>query len=72
MDISKLRTRDRNSRVLAETRQSQSVRMEGLSAQRRMEMVYLMSMDAIQLHRAGLKAQGFSELEIRKRLRAGP
>lgn len=37
-----------------------------------MEMVFLMSMDSIQLYRAGLKAQGFSELEIREQLRSGP
>jgi len=72
MDTSESRTRARNSKVLAETRKSQSARMEEWSAQRRMEMVYLMSMDAIQLHRASLKVQGFSELEISKRLRAGP
>jgi hypothetical protein len=37
-----------------------------------MEMTFLMSMDVIHLLIAGMKEQGFSELEIRNRLRARP
>ncbi len=44
--------------------------MPTLPPQRRMEMVFLMSMDALRLHRAGLRAQGLPDTDFRKRRKA--
>ncbi len=62
--------RTRHSKVLAEARREDQARMPTLPPQRRMEMVFLMSMDALRLHRAGLRAQGLPDTDFRKRRKA--
>ena len=70
MDAGKSSARTKASNVLADSRRQGQARLHALLPQQRMEMVFMMSMDALELHRAGLKAQGFSDLEIREQLRA--
>ena len=58
------------SNVLAETRSRHQGRFDDLSPGRRMELAFLLSVDALEFLRAGLRAQGFSEAEIRHQLRS--
>ncbi len=63
-------SRRKISRLLAETKKSRRERYDRLSAGRRMELVFQLSIEARKFLSAGMKAQGFSEAEIRERLRA--
>ncbi len=58
------------SRVLAESKRSSQIRMDRLEPGRRMEVAFSLSMDALKMMRAGLKAQGFPDAEIREQLRS--
>ncbi len=62
--------RRRVSDVRAETRNCRQGYVDSLSPGRRMELAYRLSKDAIEFFRAGMRAQGFSEEEIRSRLRS--
>jgi len=53
------------SRVLAESRKASRCAIDLLAPGRRMEAAFTLSMDARKLRIAGLRAQGFSETEIR-------
>ena len=57
--------RPKESRVLAEARRKSHINKEFLDPGRRMEAAFSLSMDARMLLVAGLRAQGFSETEIR-------
>jgi hypothetical protein len=52
------------SRALAETRKASRFAFDPVTSGRRMEMAFLISMDARKLHMAGLKIQGFSDAEV--------
>ena len=52
------------SRVLAETREASRRAIAPTTPGRRMEMAFIISLDARKLRMAGLKTQGFSESEI--------
>jgi len=60
------------SRALAETRSASRSSFDLLSPGRRMEMAFAISLDALKLQMAGLKAQGFSESEIVAIRNGGP
>jgi hypothetical protein len=70
MDGNKSAARRKASKVLAEIRLKTQFRSQNLTPGRRMEIVFLMSMDALQLSRAGRKAQGFSETRVQDFLRS--
>ena len=70
MKIGKANARTRVSGVLAEIRNSRHGCIDHLSPGNRMELAFLLSMDALKFFRAGLRAQGFSEAEIRRLVRS--
>ena len=57
--------RPRKSRVLTESRRKSRNALELLDAGHRMEVAFTLSLDAQKLRMAALKAQGFSDREIR-------
>jgi len=58
------RERPRASRVLEEIREEGRRNSASLAPNQRMEMAFSLSLEALRLCRAGLRAQGFSESEI--------
>ncbi len=52
--------------VMAETREAGNRRFDVLPPDRRMEAAFALSMDVRKLREAGLRAQGFTEDEIRR------
>jgi hypothetical protein len=62
--------RSNASKILAEARAKDQAQSDLVPPELRLEIAFLMSMDALELHRAGLRERGFSEDEIRERLRS--
>lgn len=58
--------RTRYSKILTEIRRDPQARTPNPSPQRRREIVFQMIMDNLRLHRAGLKAQGLAETDVRE------
>jgi hypothetical protein len=62
--------RPKESRVLAAVRTGNRAAVDGLDPGRRMEIAFALSADALKFQMAGLRAQGFSEIEIENLRRA--
>jgi hypothetical protein len=70
MEVNPSGARTKTSKVLADTKNSHRERCDRLSPAQRMELVFQLSIEALEFLCAGMKAQGFSNAEIRERLRA--